>query len=192
MLTSDEILDKIIKLKGLKNDAALARLFKVKPNTVTNWRQRNSIPYDHIVPLCEHEKWSLSWILMGQINTKYIDINGKKILTTADEPGIYKQDSSYKEGIINETSALHINNIPLEIQPVVDAVVEVMTSNNEVFKIALTQNAFAFQQSVRGEQKISKLENDIAEIRRLLSPREDDFKIQELKGETKAGGGNGE
>jgi len=92
MRTTDEILNKIKELKGLKNDAALARLFKVKANTITNWRQRNSIPYNYIVTLCEHEKWSISWLFAGQINVKVFDVGGEKVLTTADEPGLYKLD----------------------------------------------------------------------------------------------------
>jgi phage repressor protein C with HTH and peptisase S24 domain len=96
MRTVDEILDKIIAIKGLKTDAGLSREFNVKPNTVTNWRKRNSIPYDYIVPLCEREGWSLNWLLTGQINTKYVEINGKKVLTTATEPGLYKKDERKK------------------------------------------------------------------------------------------------
>lgn len=92
MKTTDDILNKIKEFKGLKNDAALARLFKVKPNTITNWRQRDSIPYNYIVTLCEQERWSLSWLLVGQVNTKILSVDGKEVLTTTNEPGLYKQD----------------------------------------------------------------------------------------------------
>lgn len=77
MRTANEILDDIIEMKGLKNDAALAKQFGVKPNTVTNWRTRNSIPYDYIVSLCEEEGWSLNWLLTGQTATKQIGIENK-------------------------------------------------------------------------------------------------------------------
>jgi len=70
MLKTGEVLDRIIELKSLKNDANLARLFNVKPNTLSNWRNRNTLPYDLIVDICEHERWSLDYVLTGKETMK--------------------------------------------------------------------------------------------------------------------------
>lgn len=77
MRTINEILDKIIEFKGLKNDTALAKLFSVKPTTVSNWRKRSTVPYDLIVSLCEEEGLSLNWLLTGQIATKHTGTEAK-------------------------------------------------------------------------------------------------------------------
>lgn len=63
MRTIDEILDKIKELKGVKTDTELSKLLKVKPNAVTNWRKRRSIPYDRIVTMCEKDGIPLGLIL---------------------------------------------------------------------------------------------------------------------------------
>lgn len=94
MRTIDEILEKIKQFKGLKRDIHLAKLFKVKPSTVSSWRKRNNLPLDVIVTFCEDESINLSWLLTGQITTKYIDVDGIRVLSAASEPGIYKKDEN--------------------------------------------------------------------------------------------------
>ncbi len=93
MRTINEILDKIIEFKGLKNDTALAKLLNVKPTTVSNWRKRSTVPYDLIVSLCEEEGLSLNWLLTGQVATKHAGTEEKSRkkdlshLEHAGEPG---------------------------------------------------------------------------------------------------------
>jgi transcriptional regulator with XRE-family HTH domain len=55
MLTAAEILDKLIGIKELNSDSALAKELGVKQNTVSTWRKRNSIPYDLIFEMCRKE-----------------------------------------------------------------------------------------------------------------------------------------
>lgn len=104
MRTANEILDEIKRQKGITSDAELARLFGVKPPTVTTWRTRNSVPYDAIVALCEREGLDLSWILTGQVLTHYIDIDGQKVLTTLTKPGVYKVADEHRDPILNSLS----------------------------------------------------------------------------------------
>jgi len=192
MRSVGQILDDVLTYGKLKNDAALARELGIKPNTVSMWRKRDIFDYKLLITYCEQHNIPIGTILTGQLVTKYINVDGKKVLTTAGEPELYKLNNSHKEHIVCEPPPVsYNNNITPEIQPVIDAVIEVMTSDNEIFKTALTQNAFAFQLSVRSEKKVSKLENDIKEIKRVLGTREDDFKTLGPQGEKKQGGGNG-
>lgn len=66
MPTSSKILDRIIKLKNLKNDAGLARFFNIKPAIISNWRTRGTIPYDIIVSFCEQHNTPLDYIISGR------------------------------------------------------------------------------------------------------------------------------
>lgn len=70
MLRAGEVLDRIIQLKSLKNDAELSRFFNVKPNTLSNWRSRNTLPHDLIFDTCEREGWSLDFVLTGKEGKK--------------------------------------------------------------------------------------------------------------------------
>ena len=61
---ANKILDRVKWLYSLKSDAALADFFEVKPQTVSTWRGRDSIPYDLIIAKCEGK--SLDWIFRGE------------------------------------------------------------------------------------------------------------------------------
>lgn len=85
MRTVNEILDEIKKLKGLKTDTALAALFNVKPNTVSNWRKRNTLPYEQIVSHCEKENMDIHTILLGKNSDKTIPFDPRITNTYSSE-----------------------------------------------------------------------------------------------------------
>lgn len=58
-----------------------------------------------------------------------------------------------------------------ELKNIIDAVVEIMTSDDKITKDALKQNIIAFQQSVRNNKKINKLERDIEVLKSVLNPK---------------------
>ncbi|TAN40765.1 MAG: hypothetical protein EPN22_16840 [Nitrospirae bacterium] len=66
MKTIAEILDTIKELKGLKTDMALAEMLNIERGTVSNWKQRGTIPFDLIVSFCEQEGLSLDKLLLGK------------------------------------------------------------------------------------------------------------------------------
>jgi hypothetical protein len=92
MRTIDEILDKIKNLKGIKKDMELAILLNVKPNTITTWRTRKTIPHDVLYRFCEEQEIDITWLLTGKITTKYIDVEGQRVLVMSGEPGLYKKE----------------------------------------------------------------------------------------------------
>lgn len=71
MRSIGEILEIIKENKGLKTDADLAKLFKVKSHTVSTWRKRGTIPYESIVAMCEREEIDLTWLLLGEERAVY-------------------------------------------------------------------------------------------------------------------------
>lgn len=102
--TADEILDKLKEIKGFTTDTQLADFFGVKPNTISTWRKRGA-PYDQIIALCDKEKIPIGWLIAGQLVSKYIEVDGKKVLTMADEPGLYKQAFIIEDGKIVKPEA---------------------------------------------------------------------------------------
>ncbi len=105
-------------------------------------------------------------------------------------------------------------SIPASIQPVVEAVVDVMKSDDQDAIVSLALNAYTFQGRVRYKSEVEQLKHEVAErkkesdelrqeltqmkadmdaIRRqILEPREADFKISGAVGKIKTGGGNGD
>jgi transcriptional regulator with XRE-family HTH domain len=82
MLGANEILDRIIKLRGLRSDTALANIFGVKQNTVSTWRSRGTIPYSAIIKLCNKEGVSLDSLFTAhpyiKIGERLKQLRGRK------------------------------------------------------------------------------------------------------------------
>lgn len=62
----DVILDRIYKKLDIKGDADFCKRYDIKPNTLSNWKARNSIPYDKIFEIMKAEKLSLDYIFLGK------------------------------------------------------------------------------------------------------------------------------
>ncbi|MDY6857399.1 MAG: S24 family peptidase [Thermodesulfobacteriota bacterium] len=60
------ILDEIKKIKGFVKDSELANLLKVKPNVISTWKSRNTIPYKNLITFCDSEGYSIKWLLYGE------------------------------------------------------------------------------------------------------------------------------
>lgn len=58
------IINRIKKAKNFSSDRELADFLGVKPNTISSWKDRNSIDYDLIFAKCDGI--DLTWLLTGQ------------------------------------------------------------------------------------------------------------------------------
>lgn len=63
--TSNEILDDLKKIAGIKTDSHLADLLGVRQNYISTWRQRNTIPYNELALFCDVRGISYSALLTG-------------------------------------------------------------------------------------------------------------------------------
>lgn len=61
---ASKVLDKLKDELGIDTDAALADHLKVRPNTVSTWRNRDSLPYEQIIAECEGV--DLNWLFHGR------------------------------------------------------------------------------------------------------------------------------
>jgi len=64
MLIND-ILCRISKWLGEDTDAAVARALSVSPQTVNNWRNRGTIPWDNLYSFATKNALSLDWLIDG-------------------------------------------------------------------------------------------------------------------------------
>ncbi len=135
------------------------------------WQQYesgDSIPGGKVLAALSKLGFNINWILTG-------------------EGHIYKETPQIEPenaGVVRDRAVESTYSVvPAEIQPIFEAFMEVMTSNDRDTKLALTQNVFTFQRTVRNGEEISALKQDMDVIKkRLLEPMETDFKTQKRSG----------
>lgn len=66
---ANKIIDNLKERLGLQTDKELALLLNVKPNTLSTWRKRESISYEHVLSLCKKRGLDLNDIF-DNINIK--------------------------------------------------------------------------------------------------------------------------
>ena len=64
-LTAGPVIDRMRQVVGVKTDTALGNYFGLGSSAVSNWRQRNSVPYDECVILSIRKGASLDWLILG-------------------------------------------------------------------------------------------------------------------------------
>gem|GEM_PF-985827 len=105
----------------------------------------------------------LSLMAAGQISFEWLATGGE----TAAEEHIIARDKA-------------LAPLSEETQRVVDAVIEIMASDDEGTKLALSQNAFTFLKTIRQNKEIEELKNDMEVIKkRILGEEDKDFKTSE-------------
>jgi len=62
----NQIITDIMKREGISKNIELAELFNVKPNTVSTWLSRGTIPYKAIVAYCDRRGIASQEILTGE------------------------------------------------------------------------------------------------------------------------------
>lgn len=66
----DEIFDRLKSELNYTTDKEIYEFMGVMQGTFTNWRRRNSIPYEQINTICNNEKLDLNYILNGKKDEK--------------------------------------------------------------------------------------------------------------------------
>ncbi|MDR2018533.1 MAG: helix-turn-helix domain containing protein [Syntrophobacterales bacterium] len=202
MRTIDEILDGIIERHGLKNHSALAKFLGVRHSVVSTWRARQTIPYDVLLRYCVNNNLDLIFLLTGIITAERGEEEGKPIgLISSSGPGLYIKDTGYaklKREIINKDtetsheygttrSAEGVGEKPPhvygsekgELRDLVDALVEIMVSDDEITKEAIKGNLIAFRNAIRAGKKVSELENDNRVLKAALHPYDPGTDVEE-------------
>lgn len=60
-----DILERLKQIKKLKTDADVAKFLNIKPNTLSNWKKRNSYDLEKIITKCAENNVDLNWLLTG-------------------------------------------------------------------------------------------------------------------------------
>ena len=71
----EEILSRIYDYMGIIKVLDFCEKFEIKPNTLSTWRKRNTIPYELIEKISQNENISLDWLVFGNKEIKVNDNN---------------------------------------------------------------------------------------------------------------------
>lgn len=156
------------------------------------WNKGGQLKSDYAALIIEKTGVSGTWLITGEgpMYTERPGAQGKAEEAVNEHPRSYtpSPEMGSPEGSHDEMVPISVSK---DLVTIVEAVIEVMTSNDTDTKLALSQNVFTFQRTVRNEKEITELKKDMAAIKRRLfaDPREDDFKTQEQqRGEQRMGG----
>lgn len=145
MLTASKIIDLIIKHKGFKTDTKLAKYWGITPTTVTNWRKRNSIPFERIITFCKDEGISLDYIFTGE----------GEMIRKPEKDGDEKDDAYiYKEGESDDDP---------EIAGLLSMTREILKSDSD-YSSSLAANVRSFHQAIKTEKRLQKMETRLSDI----------------------------
>ncbi len=115
----------------------------------------------------------------SRIIEKYVagesDPSRKILLAMADAAGVDVAWLSSGRGAMSEKT--ESVGYPKTFKPILDAVTEVMSSGDEEAKLALSQNAYSFQERIRYRKEVEKLKVDMDILKKKVfeEPREDNL-----------------
>lgn len=146
LTSSTDLLKKLRFLLGLKNGYELANLIGVKPNTMSSWKVRDSIPYHRIVDLCKRYNIDLNELFFdnyakNDLTQKYVQI-----------PMLYLHHywNYYYDLTIDNTTVLPLAHFPGEID--FDLIIQVATESENDLSSRLF---FTFCKKITPEELIS-------------------------------------
>ncbi len=65
-MNTNNILDRVKHYINCKSDDDLARILRATPQNISNWRARNTIPWEELYRFSQEKKVSLDWMLSGE------------------------------------------------------------------------------------------------------------------------------
>jgi len=158
-----------------KTQKEMAALVGGHESTWQKYERGDSLPGSEVLQSLANLGFNINWILTGE---------GEMYIKT-----ILVQRPIFPEMTPEESVFTAV--IPVDIEPILNAAIEVLKSNERGTVLALTQNVYEFRDKVRDRRVIAELKNDMDTIKRRLfnDVREADFKTAESQGEKKKAGG---
>jgi len=68
----EEVLNRLYLSIKINKDVEFCDRYGIKANTLSTWKKRNSLPYEHIEKISQSENISIDWLLTGK-GSMYIE-----------------------------------------------------------------------------------------------------------------------
>ena len=140
LLNANNIIENLKKVLNVKSNKELAIELGVKPNTISSWKQRNSVDYKLLIELSCKKKFDINYLFKGETaSTQHQEIKPTPYIPI-------RYIHQYTIGLINDISLMpSINfsktNIPTRI-------FQVPTNNMEPL---ITQNGYVACQEISAQ-----------------------------------------
>ena len=82
---SIEIIERMCKIYSVKNMKDLSSALGVGASTVSNWNQRNMIPFDVLLKVSSEKGVSLDWLVFGNAQQQSLSATEKMLLGAFNE-----------------------------------------------------------------------------------------------------------
>ncbi|AXX94476.1 helix-turn-helix domain-containing protein [Arcobacter ellisii] len=140
MFDFKEILQRLKEESSLKHDREIADLLGVEQQNITNWKTRNSIPYDLIISLCLEKEINLIYILTGKKNKNSVKID-KELSKTQKEicTKLNNLDPIQQKIILNKIDEEIIKNEEKEIEILKNSILKCFDNINSTHRIILKE-----------------------------------------------------
>lgn len=78
---SNDVLSRIRQIYNFTSNRELADYFSVKETTVSNWKTRNTIPFEVLFRTSQENDVSLDWLVTGKSKENKLDTSERMLLT---------------------------------------------------------------------------------------------------------------
>jgi hypothetical protein len=136
----EEIIIKLKKELNLTTDKELYEYMGIMQGTFTNWRRRNSIPYEQIITICFNEKLDLNYIFSNKELEK-TSKNDRKLSKTQKEilTKLNNLDPIQQKIILNKIDEEIIKNEEKEIEILKNSILKCFDNINSTHRIILEE-----------------------------------------------------
>lgn len=63
---ANQIIDRLLEVHNLSSDSTLALSLNINKQSISNWRNRNSIPFELCMSIAKEKDIDLNWLLKGE------------------------------------------------------------------------------------------------------------------------------
>jgi len=104
MSETEKLIDKIKVLENVSNDKDVAKILGVKPDTLSQWKKRNKIPYAELIKYCSLQNVNLDSIFKNnqKMTSNGNIVNNSNMIGNINNSNIViKNNSQYPKEVTN-------------------------------------------------------------------------------------------
>jgi len=77
----EEVLNRLYLAININKDVEFCHKYGIKANTLSTWKKRDSLPYEHIENISQSENISMDWLLTGK-GSMYLEERKSNLVVT--------------------------------------------------------------------------------------------------------------
>ncbi len=146
MYKTTDILNRVYAILNITDDKEFCGIYEIKPNTLSTWRTRNTIPYELLLKISKEQNISLDSIFFGKmrINDDNLQLRYYTDVAAAAGYGTINSKLEYTEIVISKKFACEALGLPpltrLDIIKVIGDSMEPFIHNGDVIAVDVSKN----------------------------------------------------